>query len=381
MTFNTTGNVTFTSSTVKASLIKFIGIPSNFTMDSTSKINATGKGNIKGLGYGAGVGGSYGGQGGSQSKVDYTYGNFDQIPDNSTTHINQMGSGGGDDAFRGGGVVVINTTQATINGKIEANGIPTANKIGSSYNAGSGGYIYIKWYYLTCNITGTLSAEGGLGSDDKQSNSGSGGRIVLDNVIISSDKYSVSGGWSNFNSRSYFNGAGGTIYFVKDMNLTVKNSLRWSSDCITPIDPLGVQSINYLFVYQSSFSFKVAKDESTKAISTKVSNMYMDNQAELSSPLQQNDINSIYMNISHFTMNNATIKNTAVEITIASDIINLTSSSMIKYHSKLELYASKLMILNGTIMQNEVIASQNDNLMGTVNIYAGDPLNLTTIYK
>lgn len=113
-------------------------------MDSTSKINATGKGSIQGLGYGSGVGASYGGQGGSQFRVDYTYGSFDQKPDSSTNHVYQMGSGGGDDAYRGGGVVIINTAKATINGKIEANGVPTANKIGNSYNAGSGGFIYIK---------------------------------------------------------------------------------------------------------------------------------------------------------------------------------------------------------------------------------------------
>ena len=231
LTFNTAGEVTFTSSTIKASLIKFIGNPSSFYMDSGSRINVTGKGNIQGAGFSSKSGASYGGQGGSNEKIDYTYGTFNQIPDGTTNNIAQMGSGGNDDTLRGGGVVIINARQATINGKIEANGIPTANKIGQTYNAGSGGYIYIKWTDKPCTITGNLYAEGGLGSDDQSSNSGSGGRIVLDNVIISSDKYSVSGGWSNFNTKTYFNGAGGTVFFVQENTLIVKNSLRWFSNC------------------------------------------------------------------------------------------------------------------------------------------------------
>ena len=107
--------------------------------------------------------------------------------------------------------------------------------------------------------------------------------------------------------------------------------------------------------------------------------MIMDNLSEFDTPLQSNDADAIFLNIANFTMNNSTIKNSAINITILSDNINLTDSSVVKYHSKFELYGSKSMLLNGTIMQNEYVA--NDGLLGTVNIYAGDPFNIDSTYQ
>ena len=82
-------------------------------MDPDSIISTTGKGNLKGAGFVKSDGASYAGQGGSQAKncKQVTYGSFDQTPDESNLHIDQMGSGNndlGELSHRGGGVISIN---------------------------------------------------------------------------------------------------------------------------------------------------------------------------------------------------------------------------------------------------------------------------------
>jgi hypothetical protein len=117
----------------------------SFTMDAESRLNVTGKGPITGRGHDNRMGASYAGQGGAQPKdsKDLTYGSFDQLPDTSVMNNAQMGSGGGTDTKRGGGVIIIYTQTANINGELVANGAPFTTKIGESYNAGSGGYIFV----------------------------------------------------------------------------------------------------------------------------------------------------------------------------------------------------------------------------------------------
>lgn len=158
-------------------------------MDSDSRLNVTGKGNVRGAisgkGYDADMGASYAGQGGSQDDSrDLTYGTFDQIPDSSYLNSNQMGSGGGSEDKRGGGVIILITKTGTIAGELVANGAPFSTQVTKEYHAGSGGYIYVKCTDSPCTINNLIQANGGYGSDDKKSNAGSGGRIVFDKVDV-----------------------------------------------------------------------------------------------------------------------------------------------------------------------------------------------------
>jgi len=119
-------------------------------MDEDSKMNVTGMaykfGSNTGKGFDNNMGASYAGQGGTDldNPSDLTYGEFFQIPNDQQLHNYQMGSGGGSEDKRGGGVIVIEVRAATIRGEILANGAPSSTKVSKSFNAGSGGYIYIK---------------------------------------------------------------------------------------------------------------------------------------------------------------------------------------------------------------------------------------------
>lgn len=196
-------------------------------MDSESIINTTALGQLKGLGAYDGDGASYAGQGGSQyvNGRDKTYGTFNQMPDASDMHVDQMGSGGTPDK-RGGGVVVIITNTGSINGDIYANGDPVSTKLTETYHAGSGGYIYISCLLTSCEVTNKVQANGGYGSDDKVSNGGSGGRIVFNNILINPESYSAYGGCSNNPLAITYNGAAGTVYFNDTGTLIIKHTYK-----------------------------------------------------------------------------------------------------------------------------------------------------------
>lgn len=204
-----------------------------FQMDEDSKMNVTGMaykfGSNTGKGFDNNMGASYAGQGGTDldNPSDLTYGEFFQIPNDQQLHNYQMGSGGGSEDKRGGGVIVIQVRAATIRGEILANGAPSSTRVSKSFNAGSGGYIYIKCTISVCIINNYVKANGGYGSDDRQSNSGSGGRLVFNNVKFDNDeRYSAYGGCSNNPTSSVYNGAAGTIYNEDTGKLMIRHNTR-----------------------------------------------------------------------------------------------------------------------------------------------------------
>lgn len=147
-----------------------LSIPS-VTIDASSTISATAKGDSKGKGFPSTVygGGSYGGVGGENTATS-TYGSAIKPID--------LGSGGGAPHALGGGAIRLVVTDTLVN-----NGVISADGNTSS----SGGSIYV----TAKNVTGAgaVHANGGaLGSGGYFSGPGGGGRI-----IVSYQTYSLTG--------------------------------------------------------------------------------------------------------------------------------------------------------------------------------------------
>lgn len=141
------------------------------TIDASSTISVTAKGDSKGKGFppASSGGGSYGGVGGVNTATS-TYG--------SATKPVDLGSGGGAPHALGGGAIRLNITDTLVN-----NGVISADGNTSS----SGGSIYV----TAKNVTGAgaVHANGGaLGSGGYFSGPGGGGRIV-----VSYQTYSLTG--------------------------------------------------------------------------------------------------------------------------------------------------------------------------------------------
>eukprot|EP00343_Euplotes_focardii_P003928 CAMPEP_0205817192 /NCGR_PEP_ID=MMETSP0205-20121125/23923_1 /ASSEMBLY_ACC=CAM_ASM_000278 /TAXON_ID=36767 /ORGANISM="Euplotes focardii, Strain TN1" /LENGTH=248 /DNA_ID=CAMNT_0053107179 /DNA_START=139 /DNA_END=882 /DNA_ORIENTATION=+ len=217
-------------------------------MEPDSIINTTAKGHYVGPGYSNGDGASYAGQGGSQlkdSSNDATYGSFSQTPNTERDHQAQLGSGGGEQNRRGGGVIIIIVDSGTVQGSLFADGSPSITQgVKKEFHAGSGGYVYVKANSasIVFESDSKIHAHGGYGSDDKTSNAGSGGRIVLENVIIGDSNYAANGGCSNILTTSNYNGAAGTIYFASSKKLIIKHTDKCLASKRTILDSAEIET-------------------------------------------------------------------------------------------------------------------------------------------
>ncbi|RLC36193.1 hypothetical protein DRH27_05590, partial [Candidatus Falkowbacteria bacterium] len=191
----------------------------NFTIESGGTINVSGKGydSSEGLGQGAGSsnrsgGAGYGGEGGDgilngvvTAASGITYG--------STTKPNDLGSGGGySNGGEGGGAVkLVITGTTTIFGTVIADG-----SVGRGWQGGggSGGSIYINT--ATLEGAGTITVNGGNGSNDNTAvgnGGGGGGRIAVYYTTDSSSiVYNAYGGVGSGATSLQNIGGAGTIY-------------------------------------------------------------------------------------------------------------------------------------------------------------------------
>jgi Calx-beta domain len=200
-----------------------LNIAGNLLIDSTSRIDATGRGCPKGYYWTpTGIvaypttsnysGGSYGGFGFDTSEADLSnsvYGDF--------TNPAQVGSGGpARDQYgnAGGGLIRILAGTLTLNGALWANGHDQSNGGTSSFCGGSGGGIKI-----ICNNftgTGTIKAEG----SNLYSSPGGGGRIAIYYQTGTADetKISAAGGFygdRNAPTTEFRIGGAGSVYLKK----------------------------------------------------------------------------------------------------------------------------------------------------------------------
>ena len=228
---NVSATIAAQGATAPVSLYKLDLWADTITVDSTSKIDVSGRGFLGGQvsdnttsngmtydpatqeptstgGSSAGAGGSYGGPGGNEWS-NTLYGNYQQP--------NEPGSGGGGRGgnylgSNGGGAVKLTANVLSLNGSIQANGDNNT----TSGGAGSGGAIWINAGAISGS--GTLSAKGG---SVQHYGGGGGGRIAVyyGSSSIPSVNISATGGKSNTGSNVVANGGAGTIY-LKAANKT-----------------------------------------------------------------------------------------------------------------------------------------------------------------
>lgn len=183
------------------------------TIDTTSRIDVTGRGYLGGRGwyeqgrtlgnvYGAsdGAGGSYGGTGGGYQgrSSNAIYGSMTDPDYLGSGGGNWSGSWGGD----GGGIIRISADSILLNGIISANG---GQGGGSAAGDGSGGTINI--------TTGSISGSGSINANGAGRGSGAGGgRIALRYQTLGFPlaNISVTGGIGN-----YASGTAGTVYLLQ----------------------------------------------------------------------------------------------------------------------------------------------------------------------
>jgi hypothetical protein len=355
-------------------------------MDAESTINATGKGQLKGKGYYMTMGASYAGQGGTQDSdgVDRTYGTFFQEPDNIDLHTDQMGSGGGIENARGGGTIVIRGKNAKLNGKVIANGYPSSTVVvQSGYHAGSGGYIYIACSDRPCEIKSDVTVNGGAGSDDQKSNAGSGGRIVLNNTLIGISKYAAHGGCSNIPVSSSFNGAAGSVYFTDSKILIYEHTNKCVAGMKSILDPENIKSQNIasLKIFnQAILSFSNSRIVGN-TMEVFINSIEIIN-ATLASPLQMNDqdLGRITINVAQgMYIQNATILNLAIDVSLNAESFDFDSNAVVKYHSSLVINATKSFNISGLIQQNDPTMGVGTNPI--VIFYAGNVTKVDALYE
>ena len=207
----------------------------NITVDSSSQIIADerghwgGKADADGEGYGRGESGyngtggggaGYGGDGGDGGGNSNSSGSY---YGNKSSFGIRLGSGGGGGSGHwgggsggsGGGAILLEAEQINISGNVSANG-----GMGSHVHAaqdgggggGSGGCILL--YGQNVTISGTLSVNGGNGGGDKGTSGGGGGaggriKVFHEESLDYTGAHSCSGGSGN---NGGVKGADGTIY-------------------------------------------------------------------------------------------------------------------------------------------------------------------------
>lgn len=358
-------------------------------MDADSTLTTTGKGNTKGKGSSGNDGASYAGQGGTQSENprQVTYGSFNQTPNTQRYHKSQMGSGNNvfnNKTLRGGGVIVIKAKTAILHGNIQADGSPSHTaEVKKNYHAGSGGYIYIYCYQTSgCSIFNNVKANGGYGSDDQKSNGGSGGRIVFNNVNIKPEGYAVHGGCSNVIYSSNYNGAAGTVYFVDKRRLIITHTNKCLTSMRTIIDPKEIKDVDILYVLnQATLAF------SNKGIIKNKMNVELEfliiTNSSFSNSILENGKNLGQMDVvvkHNLMVSNSKFNNIAVDFRIQARHLNISHTSVIKYHNTISLNITHTFNISGLITPNEQMMFRKnpkqtlkDNTSeSTVLIYAGN---------
>jgi len=185
-----------------------------FTIDSTSKIDVTGRGYQPGYTSGnvaisrPGTGGSHGGLGGRYFNSSYQP---EPVYD-SSTNPTDLGSSGGtwsSTPGTGGGRVLISAGLLALDGSIVADGGGGAT---SATGNGAGGSVNITATTLTGG--GTVTAKGGTTTNGTTTDGigGGGGRIAIRYGGVLGLSISVSGGPGNISLGPGQNGADGTVY-------------------------------------------------------------------------------------------------------------------------------------------------------------------------
>ncbi|MCP4707354.1 MAG: hypothetical protein GY869_01910, partial [Planctomycetes bacterium] len=232
------------SNSTSQSYILDINITGDLTIDSTSSINADGKGYEKeqGPGKGArsnnhGTGAGHGGRGGGSIEITTNGAIYDSLTDPS-----EIGSGGGNsntygvvEGGAGGGGIRLNVGGTVINdGTISANG-----DNGAYYNAtgggGSGGFINLNAGVFAGS--GTITANGGNGGNTSYAGGGGGGRI---GIFYNSNSFA--GDIKAAGASGYQRGGVGTVY-MKSMT-TDEVSLVFDNN-----NPSGATSAKTTFEY------------------------------------------------------------------------------------------------------------------------------------
>ncbi len=260
---------------------------SNITVDSSSKIDADGRGNLgggsesagSGIGYGkpgsfgggggggggmgsggGGGGAGYGGEGGDGGG---SYGGDGGVKyGDETSLFIQIGSGGGGggDAWggtggTGGGAIWLDAEEITIDGTISANGIDGETGSGGDAGGGgggSGGGILIRGKDVTIPGTATLSANGGDGGAGYSSGEGGGGgaggriKIFYELGTVSPDE-SVDKGQGGSGTPGGANGDDGTYYKKQVAYATSPTDVTYYSTgyFVSTVHDTGDDSVGY----------------------------------------------------------------------------------------------------------------------------------------
>jgi hypothetical protein len=195
--------LTHSSGATNGVLLNVLG---DMTVDSTSRVDVTGKGYGTGTGPGAGgynyngysTGGGYGGRGGLSGGLPY----------GSMTEPAYSGSGGGANsgsAPGGGAVRLFVTGQLLLDGPVLANGVASAS---TDYQngGGAGGSVYLR--VGTLSGTNAIRANGGS-SIMPSGGSGGGGRIAIyQHCSLFTGSLQAAGGAGSYP------GGTGTVYVV-----------------------------------------------------------------------------------------------------------------------------------------------------------------------
>ena len=215
---------------------------SQLDMVSSASIDATELGYESFSGPGAPSDNSYeeggGGFGGIGGDGQYSQGGSSYGTPKNPFTAGGYGSGGtndGNTVRSGGGKVVINTTSASINGDISADGTLGPD---NGASGGSGGLIYVE--SDSVSGSGSLSAEGGQGEDD--TGSGGGGRITFADASWETTSLSISlkSPETGFDSYDYSDmGVTGSLY---PQNVCDSGDL--STTCYVDSDHQGWEEIN-----------------------------------------------------------------------------------------------------------------------------------------
>lgn len=196
----------------------------------------------------------------------------------------------GEHSHRGGGVIVIKVKTGTISGKLNSDGSPEVQMESEfPYNAGSGGYIYISCS-TSCQANNEITAVGGYGSESSDSNSGSGGRIVLNKVTVTDNsQLKANGGCTNSATSTSFNGAAGTIYLVDTNILYVKNTLKCVASLRTILDPHEIEELDVKAIYvsdQATVAFSNDRVSRDFRLDATINNLFLTN-SSLTNPIAE----------------------------------------------------------------------------------------------
>jgi alpha-tubulin suppressor-like RCC1 family protein len=213
---------------------------STVSVDSTSKIDVSGKGYLGGMQNGNGsIGRTLGNltTGGSTSRNSGSYGGRAGVSTYGGTvnaiygvesNPNELGSGGGSDSYtsagNGGGLVRLQADMLTLNGSILADGMAGGHyyyyNMDSHYygGSGSGGGIWLN--VGTLNGTGSINARGGASVYTANIAGAGGGRIAIyyNSMNLPTANINAAGGKSMDGSNSVRNGGVGSVYLFQNVN-------------------------------------------------------------------------------------------------------------------------------------------------------------------